>query len=62
MRIVVAYSYADNKRIIIRVVKTLGIFFRESNDRVVNLQHLWYRTCQLDVVSHPEVSFTGPLG
>ena len=44
------------------VVKTLGIFFREPNDRVVDSRHLWYETCQLDVVNHPEVSFAGFFG
>ena len=37
----------------------LGIFFREPNGKVVDLRHLWYETCQLDVVNHPEVSFVG---
>ena len=62
MRVIVANSYIDDKRIIMGVVKTLGIFFREPNDRVVNSRHLWYETCQLDVVNHPEVSFAGLFG
>ena len=62
MRIVVAYSYVDDKCIIMGVVKTLGIFFRGSNDKVVDPQHLRYETCQLDVVNHLEVSFVGLLG
>ena len=57
---VVAYVYANDKCIIMGVVKTSNIFFRESNDKVVDLRHLRYGTCQLDIVNHPEVSFTSP--
>ena len=33
MHVVVANLYVDDERIIIGVVKTSGIFFREPNDR-----------------------------
>ena len=36
-----------------------GIFFLESNDRVVDPWHLWYGTCQLDIVNHLKVSLLG---
>ena len=41
------------------VVKMSGIFFLESNDRVVDPWHLWYGTCQLDIVNHLKVSLLG---
>ena len=62
MRVVISYSYVDDKRNIMWVVKTSGIFFRESNDRVVDPWHLWYGTYQLDVVNHLEVSLLGLFG
>ena len=45
-----------------RVVKTLSILFREPNNGVVNLRHLWYGTRQLEVLNHLEVSLTGFFG
>ena len=62
MHVVVANLYVDDERIIIGVVKTSGIFFREPNDRVDDPWHLRYGTCQLDVVNLPEVSFASLLG
>ena len=58
MRIVIPQLNTDNQCIVMRVMETLGIFFREFDDRVVELQHLRHRTCQLDVMDHPQVGLT----
>ena len=60
--VIVSYSDANDKRIVMWVVKMLSIFFRESNDGVVYPCYLWYGTCQLDVLNHPEVSFPSLFG
>ena len=62
MRVVISYSYTDDKYIVMWVVKMSGIFFGESNDGVVHPRHLGYETRQLDFLNHPEVSLTGLFG
>ena len=62
MRIVISYLYADDECIVMRVVKTSGVFLRESDDGVVHSRHLWYGTHQLDVLNQPEISFSELFG
>ena len=45
-----------------RVVEMSGIIFREFDNEVIDLRHLWYRTRQLDILNHHEVSLTGFFG
>ena len=56
MSIVFPYLYADDKCIILRVVKTSDIFFQEFDDGVIYLRHFLYDAYQLDVLNHPEIS------
>ena len=62
MHIIISYSYVDNECIVIRVVETSSIFFREPNDRAVHPCHPWYGIRQLDVLNHPEVNLPSLLG
>ena len=62
MRIVIPYPFANDKCVIMRVVKMSSILFREPDNGVVNPRHLWYETHQLDALNHPEVSLTGFFG
>ena len=62
MSVVVLYPDANNECIIMWVVETSSIFFRESNYRVVDLCHLWDKTYQLDILNNPKVSLAGFLG
>ena len=43
MHFVIFYSYVDNQRIVVRVVKTSYILLRESNYRAFSLCYLWYK-------------------
>ena len=62
MSVEVPYPNTNNECIVVWVVKTSCVFFRESDYSVVNLCHLWDETCQLDVLNHPEISLAGLLG
>ena len=55
-------AYCNNECIIIRVVKSLSIFFRESNGGVVYSCHLRYGPCKLDILDHPEVGLASLSG
>ena len=39
--VVVSYPYANDECIVMWVVETSGIFFREFDDGVVDPHHLW---------------------
>ena len=41
MCVVVSYLYVNDECIVIRVVEMSSIIFREFNDGVVDLHHLW---------------------
>ncbi|XP_065638232.1 secreted RxLR effector protein 161-like [Quercus suber] len=43
--VIASYLDANDERVIIQVVKTLSIFFRETNNGVVDSWHLWDDTC-----------------
>ena len=58
MHVVILYSYANDQRVVLRVVKTSCIFLRESNYGAFSLCYLQYRACQLNVLDHPKVCFT----
>jgi len=45
-----------------QVVEPSSVFFQESDYRVVDLCHLRYEACQLDVLDHSEVGLMGLLG
>ena len=62
MSVVVPYSYANNKCIVVGVVETSSIFLRELNYGVVDPCYLWNETRQLEVLNHPKVSIPGFLG
>ena len=62
MSVVVPYTYANHKCIILRVVETLCIFFCESDHGVVNPCHLCDEPHQLDVLNHSKVVFACLLG
>ena len=62
MHVVVSYSYADDKRIVMRVVKTSSIFFREFDNGAFSLCYLWCGARQLNILDHPKVSFVGFFG
>ena len=62
MSVVISYSYADNKCIVVWVVETSGIFFQEFDDGVIDSWHLWHGTYQLDVMDQPQVSLIGLFG
>ena len=59
MRVVVSYSYVDDKRIVVQVVKTLHIFFREPDNGAFSPCYLWYEARQLNILDHSKVSFAG---
>ena len=59
MHVVVSYLYADDKRIVVLVVKTLCIFFREPDNGAFSPCYLWYEARQLNILDHPKVSFAG---
>ena len=61
MHVVVSYSYVDDERIVVRVVKTACIFFQESDNGAFSLCCLWYGACQLNILDYPKVSFAGFL-
>ena len=52
MGVVIPYTYANYKCIIMWVMETLGIFLREPNYGVVDSCHLWDVPCQLDILNH----------
>ena len=56
------YPYADDQRVVMRVVETLRIFLRESDYGAFSSCYLWYRARQLNILDHPKVSFTGFFG
>ena len=62
MHVVIFYPYADDQRVVMRVVETLRIFLRESDYGAFSSCYLWYRTRQLNILDHPKVSFTGFFG
>ena len=62
MHVVIFYSYANDQRVIVRVVKTLRVFLRESDYGAFSLCYLRYKTCQQNILDHPEVSFTSLFG
>ena len=62
MYVVVSYSYADDKRIVVRVVTMSHIFFRELNYRAFSPCYLWYGARQLNILDHPKVRFVGFFG
>ena len=62
MHIVILYLYANNQRVVMRVVKMSCIFLRESDYRAFPPCYLRYRTCQLNILDHPKVSFMGLFG
>ena len=53
MGVVIPYTYANYKCIIVWVIETLGIFLREPNYRFVDLCHLRDVPHHLDVLNHP---------
>ena len=59
MHVVVSYSYVDNKRIVVRVVKMSCIFFREPDNEAFFSCDLWYEARQLNILDHHKVSFAG---
>ena len=61
MHVVAPYLNADNKCIVMQVVKPLRLFFRESNDEAFCSRYLWHGARQLDALDHPEVSLVGLL-
>ena len=52
MGVVVPYTYADYKCIIMWVMEASGIFLCEPNYGVIDLCHLWDVPRQLDVLNH----------
>ena len=62
MHVVILYPYADDQRVVMRVVKTLRIFLRESDYGAFSLCYLRYRARQLNILDHPKVSLTGLFG
>ena len=62
MHVVIFYPYADDQRVVMRVVETLRIFLRESDYGAFSSCYLWYRARQLNILDHPKVSFTGFFG
>ena len=62
MHIVILYLYANNQRVVMRVVKMSCIFLRESDYGAFPPCYLRYRTCQLNILDHPKVSFMGLFG
>ena len=50
--VVIPYTYADYKCIVMWVMETLGIFLREPNYGVVDSCHLWDIPHQLDLLNH----------
>ena len=59
MHVVILYSYADDQRVVVRVVKTSCVFLQESDYRAFSPCYLRYRACQLNIMDHPKVSFVG---
>ena len=57
VRVVVSYPNANDERIVMWVVEISDIFFRESDNEVVDPHHLWDEARQLGVLNHPKVSF-----
>ena len=51
--VVIPYTYADYKCIVVWVMETSGIFLHEPNYGVVESCHLWYVPHQLDILNHP---------
>ena len=45
MHIVVSYMYADNKCVVVWVMKTSRIFFQEPNDEAFPPNYLSYEAC-----------------
>ena len=62
MHVVVSYLYANNERIVMRVVKTSSIFFQESDNGAFSPCYLWYGARQLNILDHLKVSFAGFFG
>ena len=62
MHVVILYPYANNQRVVMRVVKTSCIFLRESDYGAFSLCYLRYRAYQLNILDHPKVSFMGLFG
>ena len=62
MHVVIFYLYADDQRIVVRVVKTLCILLRESDYGSFSPCYLWYRARQLNIMDHLKVSFPGLFG
>ena len=62
MCVVVPYTYANHKCIVMWVVETSCIFLCESNYGVVDSCHLWDETHQLDVLNYPKVDLAHLLG
>jgi len=60
--VIVSYSDAHNECVVIRVVKASSIFFRETNNWVIDLWHFWDDACQLNVLNHSKESLSSLLG
>ena len=54
--------YANSKCIIVWVMKSSRIFFRESNEEAFPSCYLRYGACQLDVLNHPKVGLLSLFG
>ena len=52
----------DDECIVVRVVKTSRIFFREPDNGAFSPCYLWYEARQLNILDYPKVSFTGYFG
>ena len=62
VHVVIFYPYADDQRIVVRVVKTSRIFLRESDYGAFSSCYFRYKARQLNILDHPKISFTGLFG
>ena len=62
MHVVIPYSYVDDQRVVVQVVKTSCIFLRESDYGAFSPCYFRYKTYQLNILDHPKVSFTDLFG
>ena len=62
MHVVIFYLYADDQRIVVRVVKTSCILLRESDYKAFSPCYLRYKARQLNILDYPKVSFSSLFG
>ena len=62
MCVIISYSYANDRCIVMWVVETSSIFLWEFNAGSVDPCHLWDEAYQLDIPNHPKVSLTSLFG